>query len=240
MMNLFLINFNKKLSFISVIFMLISLIAIYMVTIYNASFNLDNFLFISERKMYCFEFFNETFQLIELIQVIFIILLVELELFYNTDNFDSYFVSLEGKKKYFRSKIITYIVIIFFYTLLVFLGVVLIYLIRFQDIEHLNFIIKIFIHYLLYFMVIFGVSFLFLLMFRNYFSAMLVFIYYWISQMIEVKSNILKVLLARVVLNVEEQSISFGVGILYVIVFLIVLFLSLDLIYQNSDLKINS
>lgn len=240
MLHLITINFNKKLSFISVLFMLISLLAIYFVVIYNASFNVSQMVFLDENKLIVNEFFRESFQLIELIEVIFIILLVELELFYNTDNFDSYFISLKGKQKFYISKMITYLMIILIYTFLVFAGLTIIYLVRFQNVSYIRLILEGFYFYVIYLLVIYSMTYIFMLLFRNYFSAMLIFIYYWFCKIIELKSNILATLFPNIIVDVDTMKISFETNIVFILIYLVVLFFVLTKIYIKTDLKINS
>ena len=121
MWELTLINFNKKLSFLSLICMAISILLVYAICIYNASFDMAEYYLLDQWDIVVENYLTETIQMIEFVGVVFIILLVELELFYNTDNFDSYFVVLQGRKKYFVAKSISYFIIIFFYTLIIFL-----------------------------------------------------------------------------------------------------------------------
>lgn len=240
MINLITINFNKKISFISVLFMLVSLLAIYFVIYYNASFNINDFLFLTENKLITNDFFNESLQLIELIEVLFIILLVQLEHFYNTDNFDSYFVTLVGKDRFFVSKLLTYFFIILLYTFFVFSGLTLIYLVRFKSIFYLKFILKVSFFCLLYSLIFFAISYIFLLLFRNYFSAMIVFIYYWIGKIIESKSTLIQTIFPKINLDVESQKVIFSVNNYYVICYVFVLFTILRNTYNKVDLKINS
>ena len=84
------LNIDKKLSMFSMIFMFTSILVIFVVSIYQASFDLSEFKTICEYDIVVGNYISETFQLIEIISILFLILLVELELFYNTDNFDSY------------------------------------------------------------------------------------------------------------------------------------------------------
>ena len=86
MWRLILINFNKKLSYASMVITFVSLIAIYLVAVFNASFNVNGYMYLEEKAFLIKDFFQETFLLVELIGIIFVVLVVELELFYNTDN----------------------------------------------------------------------------------------------------------------------------------------------------------
>ena len=144
------LNLDKKLSFLSVVFMMISIFLIFLITVINSSFDLNDYQLLSNEKIVASNFFFESFQVTEIIAIVFIILLVELELFHNNENFDCYYVALKGKGKYFLVKILSYLIILCFYTLVVFIGIGIIYLIRFNSIEYINFIFNSFYLYLIY------------------------------------------------------------------------------------------
>lgn len=240
MFRLIMINFDKKFSFISSIFMLISIVLIFSITIYNASFNLSEFKLLDEQKIVLENYIVENLQFIEFIQVIFIILLVELELFYNTDNFDSYFIVLKGRKNFFIAKIVAYLILIFFYTGFIFIGFLFTYIIRFRTVLLCKLIIKVFLYYMIYFLILFFVTFLLMLLFKNYFSVILVFIYYWISKMIDSKSNFLLTIFPKISFKLEEGLISFNTSIYYILAFLFTLLYVNIMLYNYKDLKINS
>ena len=240
MFRLVLINLDKKLSFISIIFMCISLLAITIVTIYNASFDVGEFEFLNEFELYSENFITESIQLIEIIEVLFIVLLVELELFHNTDNFDSYFVSTQSKKKIFICKITAYLIIAIFYTSVIFLQLMIIYMVRFNSIKELTLIIHGYFHYLIYFILIFFISFLFMILFKNYFSAMLVFLYYWISKLNENTNELFKILLPSIVIDFANKNIDFGISIFYILLYLLCIYFINSKIYEFKDLKIHS
>ena len=190
MIHLILINFEKKMSFLSFVFMIISVMLVYVICVYNASFGLSEYQLLDQWNIVVGNYLMETLQLIELLGVIFIVLLVELELFHNTDNFDSYFVVLKGKKKFFVTKMLSYLIIILFYTSVIFLGFIFIYIIRFNAIFHCELILSCFVNYLIYFLILFLISFLVMLLFKNYYSVILIFLYYWTTKMIESKNII--------------------------------------------------
>ena len=105
MYSLISININKRLSLISTIFILISLGLMIGLIYYYACFDQSIFQILNNYELYFTNYIFESIQIIELITVIFIMLLVMMEIFYNISNFDSYFVSITGKKKYYFSKI---------------------------------------------------------------------------------------------------------------------------------------
>lgn len=211
-----------------------------MITISNASFNISDFQLLNQEKIIIENFLLESFRLTEIISIIFIILLVELELFYNNDNFDSYFVALKGKNKYFIVKIISYLFIIFFYTTIIFIGIMLVYLVRFKNTEYLYFIFECFIYYLLYFILYFFVGMMFLLLFKNYFSAMLVFLYYWFGKMLETDEKIILAIFPNIYLNILEKSISFKINILFVGLYVLILIFLNKKVYMIKDMKLIS
>ena len=240
MWELTLINFNKKLSFLSLIFMAISILLVYAICIYNASFDMAEYYLLDQWDIVVENYLAETIQMIEFVGVVFIILLVELELFYNTDNFDSYFVVLQGRKKYFVAKSISYFIIIFFYTLIIFLGFILIYIIRFKSTAYISLIIDSFTQYFLYFILIFSVGYFVMILFKNYYSVILGFLYYWGTKIIESKNGVLKVLMPNVIVDIEKNTVAFNCSLWYLLIFLVLLCIINMYIYQEKDMKIHS
>ena len=239
MWRLILINFNKKLSYASMIITFVSLIAIYLVAVFNASFNVNGYMYLEEKAFLIKDFFQETFLLVELIGIIFVVLVVELELFYNTDNFDSYFVSVFGKEKFIVSKIYAYLLIILNYTVLMFLGITIIYFMRFNSIEYIKFIIDGFYHYTIYFSLVFLIAFIFVLSFKNYFSAMIVFIYYWLSKIFESNTKLVNIIFPKIIIDLDKYKISFGVDFIYILFGILFMFVTILHTYRKLDLKVS-
>ena len=63
MFRMILLNLDKKLSIISVIFMVISIFIIYVISIYNASFDLSEFEFLNSYDLVVNNFLEESFNL---------------------------------------------------------------------------------------------------------------------------------------------------------------------------------
>ena len=240
MLRLIEINIDKKLSFASIFFMFITILLIYVLAIYNASFELSDFKTLDQNYIILENYILETFQLVELIGVIFIIILIELELVYNQDNFDSYFIALKGKKNVFVSKIIGYLIILFFYTILIFIGVLIIYFIRFNSVKLLSFIISSCFVYFIYFSMFLFITYLFMLFFKNYFIAIIVFIYYWLCRIIETDNNFFKLLCPKIEVDLVNSNISFSTNIYYIIIYILILMMFCGKLYEIKDLKINS
>lgn len=234
------LNIDKKFSIFSTIFMFVSVLLIYLICYLNASFDLKEFDTLINYDLLNEIYLCESLELIELITVIFIILLVQMDLFYNTNNFDAYFVSLVGKRKYFFVKIISYLMMIFMFVTTVFVGFLIIYLIRFKSVLYLPLIIESFFKYFFYFVMIFSISFFFLTLFNNYFSAFFIFLYFWLSKLIENNNQITEILFPKVIINIEEAAINFSCNFL-VVIFWILSFIYLSKkLYEFNDLKINS
>ena len=240
MFELTLINFNKKLSFLSLIFMILSIVIVYFICVYNASFELSEYYLLDQRDIVVGNYLTDTLQMIEFIGVIFIILLVELELFYNTDNFDSYFVVLKGKTKYFIAKITSYLIIIFLYTVILFLGFILIYIIRFKSMVYIQLIYNCFACYFLYFLVLFLVSYFVMILFKNYYSVILTFLYYWATKIIENKNSLLKIILPKLTVDIENNNVAFECNVWYLLLFVGILYIINMYIYKDKDMKVHS
>ena len=69
MLRMVFLNIDKKMSFISVLFMLISIILIYIITIFNASFNLSEFQLLDAYQLVVENFLEESINLVEIISV---------------------------------------------------------------------------------------------------------------------------------------------------------------------------
>ena len=132
MINLISININKRLTIISMLFILISIILSIGLLIYYASFDLSLFQILNEYEFIFSNFIAESIQFIEIIVILFIILLSMMELFYNINNFDAYFISLTCKKEYFIAKLLSYLLVILTYVSVIFFAFFIIYFLRFN------------------------------------------------------------------------------------------------------------
>lgn len=240
MIDLININLNKRLSIISIIFVFISLFLITVLLYYNASFNISNFELLDNKELILENYILDSIQTIEIIGVFFVIFLVALELFYNINNFDAYFIALTNKRDYFISKITSYIIIITLYFLLVFINLIIIYTIRFNEIKELQFLLEILKNYMLYYILIFMISYVVLLLFYNYFSSIILFIFYWISKMTEEDNFINKYILLNIKIDFKERKIFTSFTQTYFFFYIIILTFLALFIYKKKDLKINS
>lgn len=240
MFDLITINLNKRLSLISLIFIFISIILIFFLLLYNASFDITYFELLNNKDLLKQNYILDSLQTIEIIGVFFVIFLVALELFYNINNFDVYFISLTNKKDYLISKVISYLIIIYIYFLIIFLMFISVYLFRFNELSNILNMLKIMIDYIVYFTFIFLVSYVILLLFHNYFSSILLFIFYWITKIIEEDNFIKKYIFLDIKINIETLEVSFSFEKFYLMIFLVTLVLLCLFIYKKNDLKINS
>lgn len=240
MFDLITINLNKRLSLISLIFIFISIILIFFLLLYNASFDITYFELLNNKDLLKQNYILDSLQTIEIIGVFFVIFLVALELFYNINNFDVYFISLTNKKDYLISKVISYLIIIYIYFLIIFLMFISVYLFRFNELSNILNMLKIMIDYIVYFTFIFLVSYVILLLFHNYFSSILLFIFYWITKIIEEDNFIKKYIFLDIKINIETLEVSFSFEKFYLMIFLVTLVLLCLFIYKKKDLKINS
>lgn len=239
MYNLISININKRLSFLSMIFMFVSSTLLISLIYFYASFDLSFFQVLNNYELVFCNFLEESTQIIELITILFIMLLVMMELFYNINNFDSYFISLSNKKTYFYAKIISYLILLFLYISITFLSVFIIYYLRFKSISEFSFLFRIYIYYLIYFVTIFLISYFILLIFRNYFSMIIIFLIYWISKIIE-SEKFNRYFFLSLKINYEKRSVNFSFNKFYLTMYIIILFLFCFKTYVKKDIKINS
>ena len=242
MNRLLIIDFDKKLSIFSILFMFITIVLIYIIAYYYASFNLSYYEILEQNELLKNNYITDTFQVVEVIGVIFVIFLVELELFNNIDNFDAYFISITSKKKVFAVKIFNYLSIIFIYILYIYIGIVSIYILRFKDIEILFFESKLFISLYIYLIFIFMIAYLLLLAFYNYFTAIVVFVMYWCSKLFVTTEfdKIFKVIFFRLEYDLNKYEVAFTIDFIYIIVYIIVVYFICRVIYLKKDLKLKN
>jgi hypothetical protein len=239
MSHLISININKRLSLVSLVFIILSLALIYFLFIYQASFKIGEFDFLNNINLLRENYITESIQTIEITSVFFIIFLVALELFYNTNNFDAYFITLTNKTDYLIAKLTSYLIIILSYELFIFLGIIIIYLFHFKEIKEVEFIINIALHYIVFFLYIFFLVYLVLLLFHNYFSSILIFIFYWISKMIEDVNEYKKYIFLNVIIDYKSENVSFSFTNTYLFVFIITLIFLCLFINKKKDLCLN-
>ena len=70
--------------------------------------------------------------------------------------------------------------------------------------------------------------------------AILVFVLYWISKIIEEETKIQKFLLLTIKVNYEEERVILSFENTYLVIFLSMLFVLCLFIYKKKDLKLNS
>lgn len=239
MMRLIMINVEKRLSFLSIIFILISIIIISSVSIYQASFNLSFFMVLNEYELLLQNYLMESIQIVEVIGVLFIILLVASELFYNINNFDSFFVSYFKKSTFIISKIFGYLIIIFIYFLIIFVSLAMVYMIRFRSVIELCFIFDIFSYYFVFFIIIYLITHIILVLFHNYFASLIIFVLYWVCKIIE-KSFISKYIFLSVVIDFDKRIVEFSFDFIYLVIYFLTLLIILISLYKKTDLKVST
>lgn len=219
--------------------MFFSLLFIWFVTIYNANFKISGYELVVNYNNSIKDFLSETIEVILLVGVLLIIILSLLEVDNNVASFDAFYITCFGRTNFHSSKLIAYLIIIACYLTYLYLGILLIYLWRFQNIYYLNFILKMYLDTLFYMCYLFLVAYNLLLISKNHFSSITIILFYWFSKII--KNNKLdqffKVILMRLNFNYEKFSFGFEINYFYVILN-IVIHLGLNyFIYLKKDLK---
>ena len=233
------INLEKRLNKGTIIFIFIAIFFVWFLAIYNADFQLSSFEFISSKKILIKEYIYETNEVVKLIVFFFVIMLNIQEVTNEIDRFDAYFVSRFGKKRIFCAKIISMLFLIFAFMLLLYLGIILIYLFRFYEMNFLKNLFFIFINYLLYFVFIFLIGFILITIFKNYYSLLLIIAMYWFFEVI-VDSPFFKIakhLFLRVEFNIEKCYSNFDLSYTYILWLMIGYCCLAGLIYQKKDLN---
>lgn len=228
---------TKKLSIFSVVFILISIVLIWLMFFYFSSPQISSFVRISEQKFILEDFFKESFLIVELFSILFVVLLVSLEISSNINHFDAYFISLTSKPFFIINKIISFLIIMLVYLMLIFLGMIIIYIISFKNVFYLNFIVKAFIFYYLFMLIYFGFSYLFFLFFNNYFIFLFVFLLYFFNKFVFDFRENKGYLLPKISINISEKVIDFNANIIYIIIYIVDILVLIIEIYSLKDLK---
>ena len=120
------------------------------------------------------------------------------------------------------------------------MGVLIIYFIRFKSVKLLSFIINSYFIYLIYFTMFLFITYLFMLFFKNYFIAIVIFIYYWLCRIIETENKFFNILCPKIEVDLFNNNISFSTNIYYIIIYILILIMFCGKLYEVKDLKINS
>ena len=237
-MQLILIMFAKKFNKISILFMTLSIIFIYFIAYYNACLNEKYYVVLLDFNTYVNNYILETEEVISFTGLFFILLLSELELLGNSESFDSYFIVSKGRLKTIIAKIISYLIIIVLFTLFIYLGITIIYLIRFQNMYYLMYVFKLFGYRIIYFIFIFLLSFLIIQIFKNYFAVLIPLGLYWVTRMDFNKNinKIMKYLYLNIEYDVINKKIDFGIYHLEYL-YLSVLLILIVAVYHFKNIK---
>jgi hypothetical protein len=79
-----------------------------------------------------------------------------------------------------------------------------------------------------------------MILFKNYYSIILVFLYYWITKIVDNKNVVLKILLPKIDIDISKMNVKIGSNIGYLLLFMGILFIINMYIYGKKDMKIHS
>lgn len=233
------INIEKRLNKSSLIFIFLAIIFVWLIAFYNASFNLSTFDFISNKKVLIKDYIYETSEVFTIILFFLVLLLNIQEVTIEMDRFDSYFVCLFSKRIVFWTKICAMVIMQISFMFVLFIGIILIYIIRFQELNQLSNLMIIFFNNFFYFTFILLLSFIIVTLFKNQYSLLSIIVIYWLSKLTVGSKidNVLKYLILRIDYNYEKCYSSLGVSYTYIIWYIIGLSLLTAFIYQKKDLN---
>ncbi len=219
--------------------MSICILFIWVVALYNANFRVDNYDFVINYVESIKEFLMETNEVILIVSILFVIVLALQEISHNSVNFDVYFIVRYSRFRFHSAKIIAFIIILCIFTAYLYLGILIIYLWRFNNVYYLGFVFKMFSDTLLYLTFMFLAGHTVVIITNNSFSALIVIMLYWTSRLlINTKlDKYLKYIVLRVKMNYEVLSYGFNVDYFWVIINLSVLIIINFMIYLKKDLK---
>ena len=239
MIHMILLNLYKKLNKISYIFIGISLIIISVLGYYNANFKIKNVEIKLNFDFYTANYITEMLEIITFIILFFIILLCLMETLQNTNNFDCYFITVKSRLSVIISKIINYLIIIFFYMLNVYIIVSLIALIRFKNTLIITYLFKIFFYHLFEVYSIFLLTFLLVILTNNSFSILLTIAIYILLK-IDLPDKIAKVvkyLFLEPAVSPFNHLVSLDIKTPFIILYYSLLIISIITIYLFKDIK---
>lgn len=233
------VNLFKKLTKMSVLFMVFSLIFIWFIGIYNANLKITGYELIINYNSSIKDFLSETSEIVVLVGVLFAIILSLLEIDNQVASFDAFYIVHFGRMNYHNSKLIAYSIIISTYITYLFLGIALIYLYRFKNIYYLNLIFKMYFDTIIYILYFFLIGYNLVLISKNHFSVMIIILIYWFSKIFinNQFDKYSKYFLLRLNFDYENFKFGFEINYLYVIINVIVHLFVNYFIYAKKDIK---
>ncbi len=186
-------------------------------------------------------YFNECFFAATLIIAIFSIFLGSMEGITQVSKFDAMFVGNNNRFDILLAKIIAFIIIDYIFISIVFLILFLIPTIKFDYFTFKLEYLKILINIIIWSNFILFISMIISLLIQNYFSPLLVFIYYFLMKLMSDSSNkriknYVNAIFPQIYLN-QNLSINFTFGTFYVINLIIIMIIVLNIIYSRKNLK---
>ena len=229
----------KKMTRMSFYLMLLSTLIMMVIAYLNSSLDFINIDFKLEKAINIKNFFLEINEIFMLISIFFVLLLALLELISNSNNFDIYFVSIGKKPQIIIAKIVAYSLIILFYLLLNYFGIIIIYLIRFKIHYFFKEISLLFIFHFFFLEILFLFSLLLINITHNYFVVLVPIGLYWMAKIdFSIKYN---QIFHYVFLNLnyvyEKIAFDFMTPNYYPIIYYLFLFFLNVLLYSNQDIK---
>jgi len=178
-----LIKFNlaKRINIVSIIMIVLFVVGITALSIYYADFSITEIEIKLNIKRYTTLYILSIKEVLTIIIILFTSVLSLMELFQNTKTYDVFFIVKSSKFRYFTAKLLSYFLIILFFLVLMFSGVLIVYLLRFKNIYYLSKFYELFLNLLVFSIIIFLESLLLIVIFQNSFVVLFPILFYWLS-----------------------------------------------------------
>lgn len=173
-------RFNKT----AILFIYIAVLLFAFICYINGSFHTIGFEFYVNYVSLKQEYLLNCAMLLDLLGLFFIILLMGLEISSNVNRYEAYFVALNGKLSFYIQKIITLLIVCFIFVFYLYFVLIFIYFIRFKTSFIAIEILKGFLAFYLCLSIYQCLAFTLILLFKNYFSLFLLFLFYFLNKIL--------------------------------------------------------
>ncbi len=219
---------------ISLIFIFISSIFIFLIAYLNLDINLESLYHLREYNKIKFNYEYDLYNFLEIIIVTFVVILSFMELYNNSHLFDITLIAKHKKLKVLLAKIISYTLIILTYITINFLFILIISIYKFQDIYLIENILTLYIYMITTSFLMLLLSILLINLFRNYFSNFILVILIFMKRIfLEEDNNMLESILPFI----NQESYTISIGTLEVAIYIVFLLVMNYIIYKVKDIK---
>lgn len=226
----------------SLIILGVSFIFLIIIFLYNSGYPFSSSEYLEQHDAYLKNYFLSNLNIISILNAFLFVILGTLEITYNSNNFDSLFISSIGRTKLILLKLSNYLKIVVVYSSLEFILLFIIPLSVYVDFSFSRDYFNIFFTYmsLSVYVVFFTVLLVYLL--NNYLASFLMFLVIILSNIFSTSQNtLIKDISNFIMPSIDKTnliSISLYNGYLYIWTLITIISLFIVIIYRHRDVKI--